>query len=143
MKCTTIIDKNREEEVIIYAHERNDLVGEIEELCLPNSLNLVGYGDKSIIKLSLADIYCFTTEDNKIYARAKNEKIQIKQRLYELESVLDKSFVKINQSCIVNIKKIERFEASFGGALMVTLKNGYKDYVSRRQVKAVKERIGF
>ena len=51
-------------------------------------------------------------------------------------------FVKLNQSCIVNIKKIECFDASLGGALKVTLKNGYRDYVSRRQLKAVKERLG-
>ena len=64
-------------------------------------------------------------------------------RLYQLEELLDASFVKINQSSIVNVKKIERFEASIGGALLVILQNGHRDYVSRRQVKAVKERIGF
>lgn len=142
MKCTITVDKSREEEVLIYAHEITPLVSEIEELVLTKSLELIGYKDKSIIKLLPIDIFCFMVENNKIYAHTSNEKIQIKQRLYELEAILDNDFVKINQSCIVNAKKIKRFDASFAGALMVTLKNGYKDYVSRRQLKAVKERIG-
>lgn len=142
MKCTVTIDKNREEEVLIFAHEKTTLVDKIENLVLTKSLELIGYNDKSIIKLSPLNIFCFVVENNKIYALTKNEKIQLKQRLYELEAILDESFVKINQSCIVNIKMIERFNVSFAGALLVVLKNGYKDYVSRRQLKIVKERIG-
>jgi hypothetical protein len=70
------------------------------------------------------------------------ETLQLKQRLYEIEKVLPETFVKINQSCLCNIRKISKFGASLGGSLTVILKNGYKDYVSRRQIKAVKERFG-
>ena len=143
MKCTTILNEDREEEVLIYTHSRTELVSEIERLCSNNSLDLIGFKKKSIIKLSVSDVFCFVVEDNKIFATLDNDKILIKRRLYEIEEILDSSFVKINQSCIVNIKKIDRFDASFSGALMVTLKNGYRDYVSRRQLKFVKERIGF
>lgn len=143
MKCTLIIDSTREEEVMIYAHQKTSLVDDIEALVNKNSLDLIGYKDKTIIKLSQHDIFAFTVENNKIYAITKDERFQIKQRLYEMENILDDTFVKINQSCIVNIKKIDRFDASFGGSLMVTLKNNYRDYISRRQMKTVKERIGF
>lgn len=142
MKCTTIIDKNREEEIIIYAHERTSLIDEIEELVSTKSLELFGYKDKCIIKLLPTDIFCFIVEENKIFALTNNDKIQLKQRLYEVEEKLDETFIKVNQSCIVNIKKISKFEASFSGAFMITLKNGYRDYVSRRQIKSVKERLG-
>ena len=77
-----------------------------------------------------------------IYALTKDEKYKLKQRLYVLEEMLNRDFIKINQSCIVNVKKIQRFDASFSGAMSVVLKNGYKDYISRRQLKNVKERIG-
>jgi DNA-binding LytR/AlgR family response regulator len=95
------------------------------------------------MKLNPSQIYSITVEDKKIFAYLDKEKLQIKKRLYEIEEILGKGFVKINQSCLVNISKIERFDASFAGAMMVTLKNGYKDYVSRRQLRIVKERIGF
>ncbi len=143
MKCTTIIDDTKDEEVIIYAHEVNNLVKEIELLIQSNLLEFIGYRNNTINKLIPSDIYSFTVADNKIFANTANEKFQIKRRLYEIEQMLDNNFVKINQSCIVNVKKIEKFEVSFGGALLVLLKNGYKDYVSRRQLKIVKERIGF
>ena len=142
MKCTVNIDQKREEEIIIYTHERSELIDEIEELALSNSVEILGYDDASIIKLSPSEIYCFAIENGKVFAHTNNQTLQIKRRLYELEEVLDLDFIKINQSCIINTKKINRFDASFGGALMVTLKNGYKDYVSRRQLKMVKERIG-
>lgn len=143
MKCRTVIDKDREEEVVIYVHEKNSLSYEIEELVLGKSLELFGYKDKNIVKLSPSDVFCFTVENNKVYAICEKEKYQIKQRLYLLEEILDRDFVKINQSCIANIRKISKFDTSITGTLMVSFKNGYRDYVSRRQMKKVKERIGF
>ena len=142
MKCRTVIDKDREEEVVIYVHEKNSLSYEIEELVLGKSLELFGYKDKNIVKLSPSDVFCFTVEDNKVYAICEKEKYQIKQRLYLLEEILDRDFVKINQSCIANIRKISKFDTSITGTLMISFKNGYRDYVSRRQMKKVKERIG-
>lgn len=142
MKCTVIIDEKRDEEVIIYAHEKNETVKSVEKLVADASLELIGYSGKAAVKLSLLEIYCFTVEGNKVYALTKDEKLQIKLRLYQIDEIADKSFVKINQSCIVNICTIKRFDASVSGTLRVTLKNGYTDYVSRRQLKAVKERLG-
>ena len=40
------------------------------------------------------------------------------------------------------IKKIKKFDTSVSGMLTVTFKNGYRDYVSRRNLKSVKERLG-
>ena len=81
-------------------------------------------------------------EDGKVYALTESEKYRLKQRLYLLEEMLDVSFVKINKSCIANIRKIKKFDASFSGTLTVVFKNGYRDYVSRRNLKSVKERLG-
>ena len=77
MKCRTVVDKDREEEVVIYVHEKNSLSYEIEELVLGKSLELFGYKDKNIVKLSPSDVFCFTVEDNKVYAVCEKEKYQI------------------------------------------------------------------
>lgn len=142
MKCKTVIDKNHEEEVIIYAHERNETVEAIERLVLRSGFELIGYSGKSAVRLEWSEVHCFTVEDNRVYAVTENEKLQIKLRLYQVEEIADKSFVKINQSCIANIRQIKRFDASISGTLRVIFKNGYTDYVSRRQLKTVKERLG-
>ncbi len=142
MKCKTIIDAACEEQVLIYAHEKTNLVDEIERLVAQNSPALIGYKDKVAVMLDSADIYCFTVEDNKVYAHTDAEMLQLKSRLYQLEQMLPQNFIKINQSCIANIQKIQRFDASFSGTLSVVFKNGYTDYVSRRNLKTVKERLG-
>ena len=37
---------------------------------------------------------------------------------------------------------ISHFDLSLGGTMKVVFKSGYKDYVSRRQIKNIKERLG-
>ena len=142
MKFRLFIDKNKDEEVIVYAHEKTKLVEDIENLVAENSFELIGFADKEAVKLNLAEIYCFIVENNKIYAVCEKEKFQLRCRLYQLEEKLSDSFVKINQSCIANIRKIRKFDASFSGTLTVVFRNGYTDFVSRRNVKKVKERLG-
>lgn len=142
MKCNIIITSEREPEVLVYSHERNALTEAVERICEEDAFELIGYRDKESIKLKLAEIDCFTVEDNKIHAVTARGKWQLKCRLYHLEETLPDSFVKINQSCIANIKAIERFDASFAGSLTVRFKNGHSDYVSRRNLKKVKERLG-
>ena len=142
MKLQIVIDPNRDEEIIIYAHEKTPLVCEIEELVKSHSVDLIGYTENETVKLNLNDIYCFFTEDNKVYALTENEKYRLKSRLYQIEESLSDNFVKINQSCIANIKKVDRFKATVGGSLTVVFKNGHIDYVSRRNLKNVKERLG-
>ena len=142
MKLQIVIDSNRDEEIIVYAHNKSPLVIEIEELVNSCSVDLIGYAENETVKLNLNDIYCFFTEDNKVYALTENEKYRLKLRLYQLEENLNNNFVKINQSCIANIKKIDRFKATVGGSLTVIFKNGHVDFVSRRNLKNVKERLG-
>lgn len=143
MELKIFIDKEHSEEVIVWAHERTKLVEDIEQLVLSGELSLIGYKENEVIKLNLNEIYCFMVEDNRVFALTENERAKLKSRLYKIEEKLPKDFIKINQSCIVNIKKIERFDASISGTLTVILKNGYSDYVSRRNLKNIKERLGF
>ena len=142
MKCTVILDKTREEEIVIYAHQKNEMIFEIERMAQEKPLQLTGFLNEEIVRLEPQDIYCFTVEGGRLYAIGENEKYLIKARLYNIEEILDKSFIKINQSSIANVKKIQKFDASISGTLKVIFKNGYTDYVSRRNIKNVKERLG-
>ena len=144
MKHTTIIDPHREEEVVIYAGKRTREIEELESYLDRMGAELVGYGeDGQILPLRPAEIHCFIVEDSKVYALTDREKLTVRLPLYAIEEMLTEDFVRINQSCLGSIRRIARFDASIGGALMVTFENGHRDYVSRRQLKNVKERIGF
>ena len=142
MKCQTIIDEKREEEVLIYAQKRSSLVDEIERLVESNNLTIKGTKDDEIIIINPLDVTCFISQNNKVFALIGEEQYKIKERLYQLEEMMDENYIKINQSCLANIKRIDRFSSSLGGAIMVLFDNGYKDYISRRELKRVKERMG-
>lgn len=142
MKCEIIIDPNCQERVVIYAREDSPLLYSIRQFVEESSPGLMGFRDGKTVKLNPYDIHCITVIDRKVYAICETEQLQLKERLYTLEEQLPPVFVKVNQSCLANITKIEKFDASISGTLKLHFKNGYTDYVSRRQLRAVKERIG-
>ncbi|MBQ3006667.1 MAG: LytTR family transcriptional regulator DNA-binding domain-containing protein [Clostridia bacterium] len=142
MKFRLIIDKNREEEVIVYTHKETKLTDELKRIAESDSKELVGYIEREAYKIMLNEVICFVSEDNNVYAITPENRLRIKFRLYQLEEMLDLNFIKINQSCIANINEIKKFDASISGTLRVVFKNGYTDYVSRRNIKTIKERLG-
>ena len=142
MNLKIFIDKEHKQEILIYSHEKTPLISAIEQLVNGSNFELYGYKEKEAVRLNVDEICCFTVCQNKVYALCDNDKFQLKCRLYQIEQNLSQNFVKVNQSCIANIKKIKRFDAHISGSLAVCFKNGYTDYVSRRNLKNVKERLG-
>lgn len=142
VKYQLIIDENKEESIVITAHEKSDLILEIEKLINNNFVKIIGYKEDEIYPLELNDIYCFYTADGKVFAKTKKDEYMVKERIYQLEQMCKELFLKINQGCLVNVKKILKFESNLGGFIKVILKNNYSDYVSRRELKNVKRRLG-
>ena len=142
MKFTVILNSEREDEVIVYAKEKNSLVKSIEELVNGADNYFTVQNERGIKRITEKEAYCFYIEDKKVYALTEKEKLLLRMRLYSIEEKLSEDFIKINQSTVINIKKIQRFDVSVTGTLKVIMKNGYTDYVSRRRIKNVKERLG-
>ena len=143
MKYKIEINGDLSEDILVYAKKDSPILERIEALLAEAGGGVFGYREDLVQRLDGDGVWCFFVEDGRVYAKADDGRWLVKERLYRLEELFSDRFVKINQSCLVNISKIARFEVSFGGALRVILKNGYKDYVSRRQLKVVKERLGF
>lgn len=134
---------DEKEEIVAYGKEKTELILKVEKLCLERDVKLVGYYNNGRFKeLSIEEIDCFITSDNKVVAICQNERLKVKYKLYEIFENFQESLVYINQGCLANISKIKHFDTSIGGALLIVFKSGYKDYVSRRQIKNVKERLG-
>ena len=140
MKIKVVIDKNLDEDIVVYAKERNELVEKIERL-LSGDDNIVAKRDRTLYNLNFSEIVCFTAENNKVFAHTGKERFEACEKIYELEETLPDNFLKINKSCIANIDKIKSFDATITGTLAVNFKNGYRDFVSRRRMKSVKERL--
>lgn len=142
MKIKIVVDPTCEEEVVIFTRERTPLVEEIERLVSDKPLELLGFTDDESAILEYVKVSRFTVESDKIYAYVGAKRYRIKQRLYQIEQQAPDCFVRIHQSCLANLRQIARFEAAYSGTLRVVFKNGDVDYVSRRNVRHVKERLG-
>ena len=142
MKLKLHIDPEKDEEIIIYAHKKSPLTDAIEQLVAENGVEIIGYNESESVRLNLNEICCFSVIGEKVFARTPTTDYRVRFRLCQLEEKLPDSFVKINQSCLANIRMIDRFDFSVSGTLIVRFRNGSSDYVSRRQMKKVKERIG-
>ncbi|MBO4949919.1 MAG: LytTR family transcriptional regulator [Clostridia bacterium] len=140
MKIKIVIDKDRDEEILIFAKERTELVDKIERL-VKGDESIVAKRDRVSYNIELSEVVCFTSDDNKVFVHAGKDILEVDEKLYELEEFLPDNFLKINKSCIANIEKIRSFDATISGTLAVNFKNGYRDYVSRRRLKYVKERL--
>jgi len=144
MKFKLIIDKERDEEVVATVHQRTDLVDAIEALILKHAGTdrIPGYTEDEIQMLNVSQIECITVLDGKIYAiDSKNRRYRLKQRLYELESVLPSSFIRINKSTLANENRLDRFTVAYSGAVDAVFKCGYTEYVSRRCFAQIKRRF--
>jgi len=142
MNIKVVIDPTRDEEVIVFTHKRTPLVEEIERLVSQKPLELVGSCDSESVVLEYVKVQRFTVEGDKTYAYVGGKRYRIRQRLYQIEQQAPDCFVRIHQSCLANLRQIARFEAAYSGTLRVVFKNDDIDYVSRRNVRRVKERLG-
>ena len=143
MKIRVItVPPNEAEHIDVYAHEGSDIPKEIEGLLKNKEYVLIGYTEREAAKLEPSSVICFIAEEGRVIAIAEGARFTVRETLGELEEHLPDQFIRINRSAIANIRKIEKFDVSFSGTLGVIFKNGYKDYVSRRNLKKIKERLG-
>ncbi len=145
MKFCLRIDPAAEEEILATVHRRTGLIDRIEALVLEETgeNRITGYTEDDRKELFFRDIECIIVQGDKTYAIDRHgERFLLKARLYEVEKRLPDCFFRINKSALANRERIDRFTASFNGAVDVLFQCGYRDYVSRRCFRAIKERMG-
>ena len=142
MKFKLIIDADKDEEVVVTAHNRTALIDEIEALISKHTDRIPGYTEDDIRMLTVSEIECITVLDGKTYAiDSGNCRYRLKQRLYELEQQLPPAFIRINKSALANEARLERFAVTYSGAVDAVFKCGYREYVSRRCFAQIKRRF--
>ena len=104
---------------------------------------LAGFRENTLRIIEQADILRIYAADGKIFATTNDGEYTLRLRLYELEERLDaKSFVRISNSEIINLKKVKGFDLSFVGTICVSLADGTSTFVSRRYVNKLKHVLG-
>ena len=144
MEFKLVIDPGRPEEVTAAVHARSELTDQIEALVLRYSGadKLTVYTRDEVRQLPFSQIECLTVIDGKTWAiDGTGTKYRVKLRLYELEAVVPACFIRINRSTLANEKRLERFAASFSGAVDAVFQCGWREYVSRRCFAQIKRRF--
>lgn len=143
--ATNISKEFKNIEIIIKAPEMTEEVKSITDsiMGMSNSAKqIIGTKDNRIYLLTMDEIMSFYSEERNNYCKTQNGIFKIKEKLYELEEKLTKgNYVRISNSCIINLKYVDSFDTSIIGTIEVIFKDGTKEYVSRRRVKDVMKRI--
>lgn len=145
MKVEIIIKSDlKQPHIVIYTNEVTDEIKHIvDRLSNLQTKILTGIKEKKIYPIEYEEIYCFYSENQKIYAKTDKGNLCVKQKLYELEEMLEgTSFVRISNSCIVNMDKVKNFDISYSGTIEIIFKNEDKEFVSRRYVSKIKKYLG-
>jgi len=103
---------------------------------------LVGIADDKVCVLDISDIIRVFVEDRKVFVVTTKGKFVVRKKLYEMNNLLTKDFVKISQSEIANIKFIKNLDLSIRGTIVIVYKNSDISYVSRRLLKDFKTKLG-
>lgn len=145
MKVQIILKPDlKEPNVVIYTAEVTEEIQHIaDKISNSQSRILTGTKEQKIFLIENDDIYCFYSESQKIYAKTDKGNLWVKQKLYQLEEMFeDSSFVRVSNSCIVNVNKIKNLELSYSGTIGIVFKNEDKEFVSRRYVSKIKKYLG-
>ncbi len=78
----------------------------------------------------------------KVEIRISEKRYISGKRLYSYEEQLGGGFMRISKSTLVNLSFIDSVEPSFNGMMHLRLKNGCKDYISRKYLPAFKKYLG-
>ena len=104
---------------------------------------LVAYNGNDIHRIESVSIYYFEVVDNKTFIYCKDKVYESKQKLYELEDLLENNdFLRISKSVILNLRKIKSLSPALNGRFEASLDNGERVIISRQYVSDLKRRLG-
>lgn len=98
--------------------------------------------EDNLVILQPDEIYMVRVEVGDTIIFGESRKYRSRKRLYELEQQLGQQFMQISKSTLINLSYMDSIEAGFNGTLLLKLKNGCKDYVSRKYLPEFKKYLG-
>lgn len=145
MKIEIKIDENcSETRLIVVANKMTDEIALLmQRLSAETQQEIVGFCDGSAVILQLSTVIRIYACNGKVFAETNEQEYQLRLRLYEVEEKLaGRTFVRISNSEIVNLKCIQKFDLNLAGTICVLLSNGKITYASRRYVSKIKKTLG-
>ena len=143
MKLELNIDEKVKETLVVVSANKIDkevqnLINYIEY----SSEYLIGIVEDNASIININEIIRVYIEDRKTFVVTLKDTYVVKKKLYEVENMVTRNFIKISQSEIANIKFIKNLDFSNTGTIVIKYKNSDISYVSRRMIKEFKLKLG-
>ena len=143
MKLELNIDEKVKETLVVVSANKIDkevqnLINYIEY----SSEYLIGIVEDKASIIDIGEIIRVYIEDRKTFVVTVKDTYVVKKKLYEVENMVTRNFIKISQSEIANIKFIKNLDFSNTGTIVIKYKNSDISYVSRRMIKEFKLKLG-
>jgi len=132
----------KEPYAVIYTSQVTDEIQRTVDLLGTGDTPITAFLEEKLIILQPDDIFMVRVEEGDTILYGITQKFRSRKRLYELSFQLGKQFMQISKSTLVNLSYLDSIEPGFGGTMLLKLKNGCKDYVSRKYLPAFKNYLG-
>lgn len=133
----------KEPYAVIHTDKVTDEITRIVEMFSNNETPVTALqNEEEIVVLKPAEIYMVRIEGGDTVIYGEKQRYRSRKRLYELAETLGKQFMQISKTTIINLSYIDRIEPGFSGTMLMRLKNGNKDYVSRKYLPEFKRYLG-
>jgi len=133
------------DEVLIRCGRADESIRNICQLILEHGgaePNITFYKENMEFYFPLSNILFFETEGEHIYAHTGDDSYLIKYRLYELENLLPRSFVRVSKSTIANAAKVYSVTRNITSASLIQFAGSHKQvYASRNYYNDLQQRL--
>lgn len=144
MKINIDVDDSLQQDVItIHCREITDEILELQRLLSQRqsgSQKISAYMDDTEYYVDVKSIVFVESDGNYIAMHTAKSIYRIRQKLYELEEILPRDFIRVSKSTIVNTDLISSIKKNITGASEISFRNCTKQaYASRNYIKALIE----
>lgn len=135
-------EKYKEPEIVICGAEQNRELTELRKM-IADAVDekMTVYDEGEAVRILQNAVIRFYAQKKRVFAQTEDKTYLVRLKLYELEELLKRHFVRISNSEIVNARKILRMDTSMAGTIHVYLQANVETYVSRRYVSRIRQSL--
>lgn len=138
------IPNHQEENAILNLHGDNEQIEEMKTYLERNGImnhTIVVTHEGKMVYISSEMIFAIEAEKNIRLIYTQEETYHSRYKLYELENLLPRNFVRVSKSAILNTDKVRLYRPLPNGLMAADMVNDTTVYISRKYLQNLLSRI--
>ncbi len=134
--------RDKPELLEIHCHEISDEVREIITFVRSRQGKLTAVADEKQYEIAVTDVFYIESVDNRSFIYTEDKVYETRQRLYELENMLnEKHFLRVSKSVVLNLMKVSSIKPALNSRFTAVLFSGEQVVISRKYAPALKKAL--